>query len=520
MSFTATDSFNEQRTTTNSSGEREVEVGIFQQSSTTESISTENVKTGKEVATEIPVEPIYAPQELSTSSGNNELQQQHSSSISSTFFLASTVSASTQHQALDSSYLMATKQPKLEEYEPSYFTTSNAIIIHNPSSSKQQFQAQNTIPITTPTTMQKTSISQETVPLPDITSKQLLSNFVNNNISSFAIDALSNETTKEQTTSNFSETQEISGSYYGSNLIFETSTHINEYFPNSSTNTVPSSIVKLDISTNLRAANTKSQGSAVQHSGDYHERNILGNTKNSADMLDRNNSQQIEKNLFRTTNISSFAKNPVKPRIQLLLPSHFSSRNGNTISNNVSSIRQISLKQETISRSFKYFGSDAVKSNRSNGNTLVVTTHEETFTPTATSDGISTLGSQHSLSVDDIPDVTDEKATLDNFGQQTDDLEDGSNSEQQSSLSDGYYLEEHHSFTNLDTKSSTGNIAGIDEKNSQTNGTFYLTKVFPYYENEEIVKHGESPVRLGYTDISEQEQVVYSHFLFYFMKFF
>uniref|UniRef100_A0A1I7VF21 Protein kinase domain-containing protein n=1 Tax=Loa loa TaxID=7209 RepID=A0A1I7VF21_LOALO len=505
---TAISSSNQQQAIANSSREREIEMGISLQSSTTGSIPTESMENGKDEVTEVPIELPYAPQKPLVSSGNNELQQQHTSSTSSTVFLTSIVSTSTQHQVLVSSYPMETKQSEAEEYEPPnfsityeeqpYFTTSNAIIIHNPSSNEQQFQAENTTSVTTPTIIQEVSVSQRTVLLPNITSERMPSNLINK--------ALSSETTENQEKSSFFETQETLESRYGSDMMLGTSAHINESYTDVSIDTVSSLTVEPDIAVNVPTATTELRGSSVQYSGDNYETNILEDTKNSSGTIDRNNSLQTERILIRPIDVvSSYDKQLVKPRIQSLLPFHFSMKNGTIVSNNVPSNRQMSLKQETISKSFTHHKSDTDKSNVSS--TLVVITHKQTFTPaTVTSEQWPGLRSNHSLSAEEIPNITNEKETLGNFGQEADDLQGTSNSKQQSSFNGGYYPEEQHSFADLNTKGSSSDTAETDEQNSQTND-IHLTNFYPSYENEEMIERGKIPVQLGHTDIIEDEQI-------------
>ncbi|VDO28385.1 unnamed protein product [Onchocerca flexuosa] len=466
----ATGSFNEQQIVANSNREYKTEMGILMPSSVTESISTESIEIGKNKIIEIPSELPHIPQELAVSYGNNELQQQHASP-SSTFFLASTISAST--QTLDSSDFMKTKQPKSVDdstvlnrtyEEESYFTSFNTMIIpktttHSPSSEKFKVT-------------QKTPAPQVTVPLPDIISEQLLPIFVNKNTSSFAIDTLSSESTEKQKTGSFPATNETSESYSGSNMSLET-TPISEFNPNLST------------SLKLSTEKIESQESAFQHSGDNHEANILENRKNSSDVMDPNNSSQTGKNLFRVIDVFSFDKMHVKPRIQSLLPFHFSTKN---VSDKASSSRQISSEQETISRNITIFGSDVVENDTSNNNSkLVITTHEKMiFVPTIITP--ERPGSYHSLSVEEIPNVTNEKETMGNFGQETSNLQSEFNLEQQTLLNG-------ESSSNMDTESNTGNIVDIDTQKSQT-------KVSPNYENNEVVA-----IQSSHMDNFKQEQI-------------
>ncbi|EJW76716.1 hypothetical protein WUBG_12375 [Wuchereria bancrofti] len=412
----AISSSNQQRTVVNSSREHETKERTSVDPSTTATILTGSMETEKEV--------IEAPTELSqeplASSGNDKLQQHHASSISSTFFLTSAVSPSSQHQVLDSSS-MNIKQPGAEEYEfhdssktyeeQLYFTTSDATIIRNPSGSEQQFQAENTMSVTTSIVMQR--VPQEDMSSSDITSKQPSSNFVNS--------TLFNETKGKQKPSSFPETEEVSKSHY------ETSVDLSEFYPDLSTNIVSLLTVEPDIPMNLPLVNTESQGS------------------------------------------------------------------------------------------FAYFGSDTDKSNISDNNTtLEETAHEETFALTAMIFEESPVPeSYHSLSVEEIPNVTNEKETLGNFGQETDSLQGGSNFEQQSpltsryypeqtSISSGYYPEEQHLASDLDTEGISN--TETNEQNYQTTD-IYLTNVYPSYENREVVEHGEVPDQLGHIDISEQEQI-------------
>uniref|UniRef100_A0A1I8EGD8 Uncharacterized protein n=1 Tax=Wuchereria bancrofti TaxID=6293 RepID=A0A1I8EGD8_WUCBA len=419
----AISSSNQQRTVVNSSREHETKERTSVDPSTTATILTGSMETEKEV--------IEAPTELSqeplASSGNDKLQQHHASSISSTFFLTSAVSPSSQHQVLDSSS-MNIKQPGAEEYEfhdssktyeeQLYFTTSDATIIRNPSGSEQQFQAENTMSVTTSIVMQR--VPQEDMSSSDITSKQPSSNFVNS--------TLFNETKGKQKPSSFPETEEVSKSHY------ETSVDLSEFYPDLSTNIVSLLTVEPDIPMNLPLVNTESQGSAIQYSSAIHETNILENTKTSSGIL--------------------------------------------------------------------------VDQNK--------TAHEETFALTAMIFEESPVPeSYHSLSVEEIPNVTNEKETLGNFGQETDSLQGGSNFEQQSpltsryypeqtSISSGYYPEEQHLASDLDTEGISN--TETNEQNYQTTD-IYLTNVYPSYENREVVEHGEVPDQLGHIDISEQEQI-------------
>ncbi|VBB33447.1 unnamed protein product [Acanthocheilonema viteae] len=452
----------EYRTTAHSSLTRENETEIFLESSTIENVSTEGMETGREKATNVSNELLYTPQKESESFDYNEFNQQHVSSTSSMVFRVSTIPASVQHQELDSSYPTDSKEPKSEKYEPVDLSKT--------------YEA-----------------PEETILSSDIISKQLSSSFVNN-ISSFTVNTTSSKITEKQKTSSFSETQEVEGKH-GFNII-----GTGESYPDLLTNIVSSLIAKPNIPINLPAANTESQESAIQYSDDHHVINILGNTKNSSGTV------------FQATNVvvSSFNKQSVKPKIQSLLPFHFSIKNGTVISNNGSSGRQISSKQETIPKSFTYFGFNTDKINKSNisndnvTTTLLVTTDKQTFAPTImTSEEMPMLKSYHNLSVEEIPNVTSEKESLDKFNSQN-----GYNSEQQPSLDGGYYPKEQYSFlSNLDIKDSSGNIAEIDEQNSQNND-IYSTKVFPSYQSKEMVEHGEVPIQLGHTGISEQEQQI------------
>uniref|UniRef100_A0A158Q829 Protein MGA2 n=1 Tax=Elaeophora elaphi TaxID=1147741 RepID=A0A158Q829_9BILA len=436
-----TGSSNEYQTIANSTQEWETETGIPLESSTTESISTESMETGKEKATDVPTELPYAPElpyEPLESFGYNELQQQHISSTFSTFLPQPlTVSASTQPQELVfSSY---PNQPKSGKQE-----STDMIKIDD--------------------------VSPEAISLPDATPSELTSSFINNNILSSTVDALSSKTTKKKKTSGFLETHEPSENLYGSNLTPETSAHINESYPDLSTNAVPSLIVTSDISMNPSAANA-----STEYSGD------------------------------RTIDVSfsSSDKQFVKPRIQSLLPFHFSMRNGTFVSNNASSDKQMFFKQETIPESSSYFGSNADKSN-SNA-TSVVTTDKQTFAPTTTSQGTFMHESHHNASVDEIPNVTNKEETFNNFGPETDDLQSGYDPEQQSSLDGGYHQEEGYSFYDLDTKDGSDNIAEIDEENSQISD-IYSTKVLPSYQNKEVSEYSKVPVQLSKKEISEEEQ--------------
>ncbi|CAG9539769.1 unnamed protein product [Cercopithifilaria johnstoni] len=439
-----------QRTTYSTRG-HENEVGISLEFSTTESISTESIETGKEKATDLLAELPHILQKQPKSPDYNEFQQQYVISTSSTLFPTSTISGSTQHQELNSSYLTDPKQSKSEEHK--------SIVLNKAHEAPQ-----------------------EMISLSNIISKKLPSSF-GNNISSFTIDTLSNKTTQMEKISSFSETHGVSENQYGSNIILETS-HISESYPDLSdlsTNTVPSLIV---ISMNHSGENTKSQELAIQHYGDNHQTNILKNTKNSSNAI-----------LRATDAVSSFVKQFVKLRIQSLLPFHFSMKNETVVSNNISSSRQISSRQETISRNFTYFGSNVDKSNKNSDNaTLVTTTDKRIFAQT-----------NHSLSDEEIPNVTNEKEALDNFEPETDHLQNKYKSKQQSTLGDEYYSEKQHSFSDLDTEDSSDNIAGIGEQNSQNND-IYSTEVFPNYQNIEVIEHSEVPTQLGHTDISEQEQ--------------
>ncbi|VIO87383.1 Uncharacterized protein BM_BM323 [Brugia malayi] len=505
----AISSSNQQRTVVNSSREHETKERISLDPSTTGCILTGSMETKKEITEE----PTELFQEPLASSGNDELQQHHASSISSTSFLNSAVSPSTQHQVLDSSYPMNTKQPGAEEYEfhdykeQLYFTTSDATIIRNPSGSEQQFQAENTMSVTTSIVVQ--GVPQEAMSSSDIRSKQLPSNFVNN--------TLFRETKEKQKPRRFSETEEVSKSHY------ETSIDLSEFYPDLSTNTVSFfsllTTVEPDIPMNLPVVNTESQGSAIQYSSDIHETSILENTKNSSGIVvvNQNNLSQTGKKLFQPIDITSTVeKQFVKPRNQSLLSFHFSMKNGTIIFNNVSSSKHTS-KQETIPRSSAYFGSDTDESNISNNNTtLEETTHEETLVSTAMIfEESPVLGSYHGLSVGEILNVTNEKETLSNFGQETDSLHGRSNFEQHSpltsryypeltSLSNGYYLEEQHLPSDLDTEGIAS--TEINEQNYQTTD-IYLTNIYPSYESREVVEHGEVPDQLGHIDISQQEQI-------------
>ncbi|KAK6111099.1 hypothetical protein QQG55_42300 [Brugia pahangi] len=505
----AISSSNQQRTVVNLSREHETKERISLDPSTTGCILTGSMETKKEITEE----PTELFQEPLASSGNDELQQHHASSISSTSFLNSAVSPSTQHQVLDSSYPMNTKQPGAKEYEfhdykeQLYFTTSDATIIRNPSGSEQQFQAENTMSVTTSIVVQ--GVPQEAMSSSDIRSKQLPSNFVNSTLFS--------ETKEKQKPRRFSETEEVSKSHY------ETSVDLSEFYPDLSTNTVSFfsllTTVEPDIPMNLPVVNTESQGSAIQYSSDIHETNILENTKNSSGIVvvNQNNLSQTGKKLFQPTdNASPVEKQFVKPRNQSLLPFHFSMKNGIIIFNNVSSSKHTS-KQETIPRSSAYFGSDTDESNISNNNTtLEETTHEETLVSTAMIfEESPVLESYHDLSVEEIPNVTNEKETLSNFGQETDSLHGRSKFEQhspltsryypeQTSLSNGYYPEEQHLPSDLGTEGIVS--TEINEQNYQTTD-IYLTNIYPSYENREVVEHGKVPNQLGHIDISEQEQI-------------
>uniref|UniRef100_A0A8R1XTR2 Uncharacterized protein n=1 Tax=Onchocerca volvulus TaxID=6282 RepID=A0A8R1XTR2_ONCVO len=472
----ATGNFIEQQTAANSNREYKTEVGTFMQSSVTESISTGNMEIGKGEIIDIPAELPHIPQESAASYGNNELQQQHASP-SSTFFLASTISALT--QTLDSSDFMKTKEPKSDGHEftvlnntheeESYFTSSNATISITTTNSPSLENFKVT---------QNTPAPQETVPLSDVISEQLVPIFVKKNTSSFAIDTLSSENTEKQRTGSFPTTNQILESYYGSNMSLETtSTSISEFEPNLSTSTVPS--------LKLPTGKIEPQESATQYSGDNHEANTLENRKNFSDAMDLNNSSQIGKNLIRTIDASSFDKMHAKPRIHSLLPFHSSTKN---VSDKASSSTQISSKQETISRNITVFGSDIVESNTSNDNSkLVITTHEEMISVPTTMTS-ARPGSYQSLPIEEIPNVTNEMETLGDFEQEASNLQDGFNLQQQSLLNG-------ESFSNLDTEDSTGNIVDIDEPKSQT-------KVLPSYENKEVVA-----IQSIHADNFKQEQV-------------